>query len=364
MALTPARVGALALIAAAGVATLLLPPEPRRLERGDAYVRTAARVADNAVASARRAVAVRVLRDSVRALGGQASVDRIRSVFIGVWRPGEQEWLADRVRDIAGEDAGIGSATMVFARDSMLGSFPLLFYAIPRGAADDCVAIYAEPVQRPRPLYRRTAPALLGPCAYYARFGPPGGAVDAWLRHGGVPLAITSPGYPPPVHRPPPSRGRGWVLAALRGELPWWSVDQRLAFPLSLNACLAGHGNGCRDFVTGTRRSDRALRAIDVYQESAWIVESGTATYLSDVLTEIGPERFTSLWRADGTLEEAFANAVGTHLGTWTRAWATERLGPGPGSSWISFAALGTSFTAAAVFLAIAALVATRRRVH
>jgi len=364
MALTATRVGALALIAAAGAATLLLPPDPRRLERGDTYARTAARAADFALSSARRAVAVRMLRDSVRALSGPASDGRIRTVFLGAWRPGEQAWLSARVRDIAGEGPGMGSAIVAFVRDTMLDAYPALFYAIPREAAGDCIAIYAEPVTRPRPLYRRTGPAFLGPCAYHARFGPPGGAVDAWLRDGGVALAITSPGYPPPVRRPPQGRGRGWVVAALQGRIPWWSVDQRLAFPLSLNACLAGHGTGCRDFVTGARRGDRALRAIDVYLESSWIVESGTATYLSDVLTEFGPERFASLWRADGTLEEAFASAVGADLGAWTRRWATERLGTGAGSHAISIAALGTSVTAVAVFLAVAALVAIRRRVH
>jgi hypothetical protein len=188
--------------------------------------------------------------------------------------------------------------------------------------------------------------------------------VHAWLRDGGASLAVTSPGYPPPARRPPPDRGRRRVFALLRGGDSWIGTDQRLDFPLSLNACLAGRASGCRDFATGRRTGDRALRALGIHAESLWFVESVSATFLSDLLAEIGPERFAAFWRASGPFEEAFAGAVGTDLAEWTRRWAQAHVGAGPPPSVVGAAALGTSVGAVIVFLAVAVLVASRRRVH
>ena len=364
MALTPGRLGALALIAVAAAATMLLPPEPRRLGRSDTYLSAAARAADLALASARRAVAVRMLRDSVRAVAGPASGGQVRVVFDGTWRSGEQDWLSARVREIAGEEPGAGVAAVAFVRDTAVDPFAALYYALPGKAEEVCVAIYAERAARAQSFYRRAGPALLGPCAYYVRFGAPGGAVDGWLRKGGPALAITAPGYPPPARQTARGTPREFLLAMLRGEgLRWW-IAQRLEFPLSLNACLAGRETGCREFVAGTRAGDRSLRALGIHAESPWIADSRPATYLSDLLTEIGPERFASFWRHDGTFEEAFASAVGTDVGTWTRGWVRARVGPGPGRPTVGARALGTSIGAVGLFLGLALLVANRRRAH
>jgi hypothetical protein len=365
MALTPARIGALALIAAAAAATWLLPPEPRRLERSETYLSTAARATELALASARRAVTVRIVRDSVRAAAGRASDGQVRTVFDGTWEAREREWLSARVREIVGEEPWAAATAMAFVRDTTIGDpSPALYYALPGKDGDACVAIYAERAARARPLYRRAGPALLGPCAYYFRFGSPGGAVDAWLRTGGSALAITSPGYAPPRWQPPRGSPRELLLATLRGEGQWWWIDQQLEFPLSLNACLAGREEGCRAFVTGTRAGNRSLRALGIHSQSPWIASSRPATYLSDLLTEIGPVRFASFWRHDGTFEEAFASAVGTDLGTWTRGWVHARIGRGPGRPTVGVSALGTSVGAVGLFLALAVLVANRRRAH
>jgi len=250
-------------------------------------------------------------------------------------------------------------------RDTALPGYLTLHYALPTNATDACVTIYARNPKwmRGRPLYRPAAPALLGPCAYYARFGPPGRAVDEWLRHGGAALAITSPTYPPPVRsRPMPDRGLG--LFMLMEGSDWWSVDQRLDFPLALNACRDGHAPSCRAFVMGPRGGDRALQALGVHSEQSWVVETRTAMFLSDLLTAIGPERFAAFWGASGTLGEAFQTAVGADLATWTERWAREHLGGRPSQPTVSVASLGISLGLVAVFLAIATLVAMRRRVH
>jgi hypothetical protein len=150
----------------------------------------------------------------------------------------------------------------------------------------------------------------------------------------------------------------------LRGEGLWWWIDQRLEFRLSLNACLAGREEGCRDFVTGTRAGNRSLRALGVHHEFPWSASATPATYLSDLLTEIGPERFASFWRHDGTFADAFAGAMGMDLGTWTRGWVAARFGRGPGRPTVGVSALGTSVGTVGLFLALAVLVAHRRRAH
>ncbi|MDH5196839.1 MAG: hypothetical protein OEY20_06275 [Gemmatimonadota bacterium] len=366
MALTPARIAALALVAAAAAVTVLFPPPPQRLERTGTYERMAISVAGRSLRSARQAVAVRMMRDSARRVAGPNAAGTVQTLFRGDWSPGERDWLDARVRDIRGTEPGTGNAVVAFVRDTALFGFLTLHYALPTDRNDACVAIYARNPKwaRGRPLYRPTAPALLGPCAYYARFGQPGPAVDDWLHHGGAALAITSPTYPPPVRATAQRADRGRGLLALMEGSSWWAVDQRLEFPLALNACRDGDATSCRAFVTGPREGDRALQALGVHSEQSWVVEARTATFLSDVLTEIGPERFAAFWGASGTLDEAFQGAVGTDVATWTGRWAREHLGGRAPQPTVSFATLGISLGVVATFLAIATLVAIRRRVH
>lgn len=366
MALTRARIAALALVVAAAAVTILLPPQPRRLFRTGTYDRVAVQVASRTLRSARQAVAVRMIRDSARRIADTGTHGTVQTLFLGEWRPGERDWLEARVQDVRGTEPGLGSAAVAFVRDTALPGFATLYYALPTETNDACVAIYYRNPRyaRARPLYRQLAPALLGPCAYYARFGPPGQAVDDWLRRGGAALAIASPTYPPPVRSPVSSPDRAMRFVLFGDESAWWLVDQRLDFPLALNACQGGDEQRCRDFVTGAREGDRALQALGVHVELSWVVETRTAMFLSDLLSTIGPERFATLWGASGTLEQAFQAAVGTDVGAWTKDWAREHLGKRAAQPTVTFATLGFSLGVVAAFLAIAALVAVRRRVH
>ena len=365
MALTPGRAVALALIACAGAATLLLPPQPRRLERSVTYVRGAANQARRELNDVRQAVSVRILRDSVRTLvrAGKAPVT---TVFVGRWTASERSWLGDRLAQIRDSADGGSPIGLAFVRDSLFRGVPALLYAIPDTGNDACIAIYAEgniapgPWMSPPPV-RRLAAAMLGPCAYYLRFGPAGPAVRRWLRRGGAGLALTSPTFPPPAWRPPTSRS--WLASLMEQGGSIWFADPRLASPLALNACLAGDLAACREFVGADRVRDRALARLGVHQEVRWRLGTDEAVYLSDLLVGFGPERFARFWHGDGSLEEAFASAFDESLGVWTQAWARDRFGNGPDRTPVATGALGASLGTVAVCLALAALVAHRRRV-
>ena len=365
MALTAGRVVAVALVVCVGAVALLLPPQPRRLERGSPYPRAVRDQAERELHMTSRAVSIRVLRDSARGLAATGDTDRIATLFVGTWTPGEAAWLEDRLADIAGGHTDGGRAAVVFARDSAFRGWPGLYFALPDSGATACVAVYAEgllapgPWMRPPP-HRRLAPALLGPCAYYARFGRAGAAVDDWLRHGGAALALTAPTYPPPAWHPAPAPS--WMVRLTRGDGAWL-VEPRLPFPLTLDACLAGQKPRCAEFVQDRRAGNRVLERLGIHEEFAWSLRADEAAFLSDLLVTFGPDRFAQFWRAGGSLPEAFASAFGVPLTDWTYGWATERFGAGRRGSAVSLEGLVVSLGSVAGFLALAMLIVSRRRV-
>lgn len=362
MALTTGRAIAIAAVAMVAGAVLLLPPRPRRLERVGRYPQVAANQARIELRAARRAVAVRAVRDSARSLPAAAGTP----AFFGDWNDAARTWLTDRVREILGDTAPLHPVRIALLRAPEFLWSPTLFYALPNAPDDPCVAIYADGPYPPgmsprRPGYRRSASALLGPCAYYARFGTPGPAVRAWLRDGGSALALTSPAYPAPRWRPPPREP--WVYTVLSDTDEPWFADQRLAFPLTLEACLTGEPGRCSEFVMGPRHEERHLQAMQIWPERAWALRPGEITWLNDVLVAFGPERFASFWAADGLLPDAFTRAFGEPLDTWTHGWALGRFGDPRRDGRLSPQAAGISAVAAVACLLIAVAVATRRRV-
>ena len=59
-----------------------------------------------------------------------------------------------------------------------------------------------------------------------------------------------------------------------------------------------------------------------------------TNHFLSDVVREVGPERFEEFWTSDLPVDEAFASIVGRDIGEWTSDWLAAEIGRyhfGPG---------------------------------
>jgi hypothetical protein len=49
--------------------------------------------------------------------------------------------------------------------------------------------------------------------------------------------------------------------------------------------------------------------------------------YLSDLLDNMGEQRFSRFWTSDSSLEEAFADAFSVSLEDWTMDWARRQVG-------------------------------------
>lgn len=365
MALTPGRVLAAGIVVCAGAVALLLPPAPREVVSRGGYLRAARDQAYREWGRTRRGIAVRVVRDSLRQLiaaEGDGAAPQI--LFLGRWADTERAWIGARVPEILGRSGSPHPVGVAFVRDSLFRGTPALYFGLPDTAGGACVAIYAEgrfapgPWLRPPP-HRRLAPAMLGPCAYYARFGPAGPAVAHWLRTGGTALAMTAPTYPPPLR--PPTPRTSWISSLVSGEGGQWFADQRVEFPLALSACATGRLEACRQFVQARAPENRFLSTRGIQEELTWTLHP-EAVFLSDLLEQFGPERFAGFWTGSGSLEGAFANAFGEDLRVWTARWTRTRFGQGPARTTLTMGALGASFGAIAGFLCLAVLIAYRRR--
>ncbi len=173
--------------------------------------------------------------------------------------------------------------------------------------------------------YPFARPALLGPCAYYAAFGKPGREVGAWL-----------------------SRDR-YAIA----QLPEWTLGRRVRHVGASQpsyyywrvrdyyrrmACAAGH-RSCDDLIgswKALRTTSPIYSGLNSYRGNGVNHSLGgqAGYFLSDLLLDIGREKFGRFWSSDLPVEQAFSEAVGKSLDDWTRAWVvrtypkSRRYGP------------------------------------
>lgn len=160
---------------------------------------------------------------------------------------------------------------------------------------------------------------LLGPCGFWAVFGPPGRGVRAWLGRTGFVLA----------------RAANWQTADTTMPVTSW---QHLS--PDGGACLTSGGQACLDAI-GLRRDTVGLRAkARRYRGSAVAIAPAPdeidmvslgereAHFLADMVRDLGNERFRAFWTSDADPEQAFADAAGRSLSEWTRAWLSRSTTP------------------------------------
>lgn len=216
-----------------------------------------------------------------------------------------------------------------------------------------------------------------GPCVFYAAFGRPSASVEDWLEQwqffparfadwdATQPLAEDRLAEEQNFRRLLPDQlpeGFGGSLGTRR------STDAL--------ACVARREDRCRAIMLADLEADLlSLRATSwgtVYVEIPGYVGPAvrthmfgweTAHFLSDVIRDIGPEKFEKFWTSDLPVDQAFASVVGTDIGEWTADWLANRIGDyrfGPGIS-IGGALMVLCFTCVGVFAG--AYVAERRKV-
>lgn len=188
---------------------------------------------------------------------------------------------------------------------------------------------------------------LLGPCAWVARYGPPGRSVRAWLRHAGGRFAgatIPSPAGP----------------AVLLEPAPGGDPDARRSPGHGLNrieqACRRGDTGACRLAIgpAGTRAGpgDHGPAADDplLAERAGRSPFAGVGAHLlADLEVEVGRDAFARFWRADVPVEEALSDALGQPVGAWVAEWTAARL-PEPHREFLSLTdVLLTLFTIAAL---------------
>ncbi len=183
---------------------------------------------------------------------------------------------------------------------------------------------------------------VLGPCAVYATFGTPGPRVAQWL-------AQTAWRYGRTVDWNRESRR--FVDMDFRGfgspepavdftglSSPAWQMRSELSD--NGIACIAGDGSRC---VSGLLEpafampDDSSWRAGVIDIGNPWIttrwapsISLGPSSewLLSDLVHELGRQRFEVFWRSNATVPAAFEAATGGPLSAWLERWARRTYGP------------------------------------
>ena len=216
-----------------------------------------------------------------------------------------------------------------------------------------------------------TAPELLGPCAYFAAFGKPGAAVGHWLE-----TVNYAPAILPTWVRDPPYRDVAKVYRT-RQTLPslYRYSEYRYA---DLYPCASGDRARCRSAVLASTQEFLSVRynielattrprgVISAYRY-AWArthpLGLGVRSYLSDLLAEMGNDRFAQFWASDTQVDTAFANAFGLPLEDWTMRWAQEQLGTPLRGPATTSGALAQALALATLFVTLGVMYGARREI-
>ena len=157
----------------------------------------------------------------------------------------------------------------------------------------------------------------LGPCAFYAAFGRPGSRIEDWLLDRQFDFASAP----------------DWNRPDLRDDSPEMQRASYWRTSFDAMACIAGDRARCRVALftpvpaAWGRTTHEELRGV-VSPPWFWtttLFEGGR--FLSDLIRTMGAERFGSFWRSPADVDQAFSDAFGVPLETYTQGWARRRMG-------------------------------------
>jgi hypothetical protein len=210
---------------------------------------------------------------------------------------------------------------------------------------------------------RWAAERALGPCGFYAAFGRPGRGVREWLeRWAYMPARRPEWSYGTLDDRTQPVRFGGDDLEGL--DFDFLScADGRLE---RCSAALSrGPYGGRRVRLSAEDRMTGLVR--ERWMPFQTLVRTplgpGIRSFLADMVTEFGPDRFRRFWTAEQDLQQAFANATGQPLDQWMVRWTRRQVGDPQLGTAVPRDAITLSILAVGVLLGGAGLVAVRRQV-
>jgi hypothetical protein len=209
---------------------------------------------------------------------------------------------------------------------------------------------------------------VLGPCAFYATFGPPGPRVRQWLDRGAMQTA-----YVPTWDTAVPRRlAAGDALTA--GDT---GIVQRIALAmtpprrssLEHTACAAGQRDWCGRYLATDELAwarvggDLGMPGVIANRASLlrWY-DPDVVYFLSDLVRLRGRDRFAAWWRSSAAVDSAFAATYGMSLDLWTRQWL-RRSGAVRTGPYVRRASVLTSLLFAMTLAAAAVWYSTRRQV-
>lgn len=301
---------------------------------------------------------VRVLADALPPVAAGSPLVRIDGLVPAA--------VAARVRDRFASEIRAASAgpsrhplALIVTVDSAIGNAVFQHtIALPERAGAPCTIVVSATLVRMNRLGTDGPWNLLGTCAFYAAFGAPGTAVDAWLRS----TRFASARY---LRSP----------SSLDGETS--GIDLSSSFALyyrdgfQMASCRAGRTASCAAFLSPDPRAVPPFEPEPALLDELASFEPGTEVgsfyrfegarwnaqggLLSALVSDLGSERFGELWRGPNTLAESYAAEAGRPLTDLVSDYVSRLTLPyraGPGLPPVP-AALGTALILLALLIAL-----------
>lgn len=142
-------------------------------------------------------------------------------------------------------------------------------------------------------------------------------------------------------------------------------------------ACVAGRFGACGaaalqqpESLTDSIWRSNVVSSVGANPASFYVQAPQTALgpsdswILSELVHDLGAERFATFWRSPLSVDSAFAVASGRSLDTWLRAWTARVYGTFPSGPTLAVSARVGAFAWIVVGLVIALVSAQRRRIQ
>lgn len=248
-------------------------------------------------------------------------------------------------------------------------SMPRFTYRLPQAPGQPCISLVTlgkaevralANDQLPGGIMRERPVALLGPCAFYSRFGTPGAGIDDWLQEQEHVTELQPNWLTPSPLRDRESR-RTIHLSYGRSDYP------------AFLSCASGDRKACLAAIAEKPGLPQAMldgarpRNIAIAWERYWWGSSplgpNTRSFLSDMVLALGEDSFRQFWTSDQPVEAAFLGAAGIPLVDWTMQWARSQIGVPPRGPGAPPQSAALALLVAVVFVSGGAAYAARRQV-